>query len=162
MTRAEIVAGAREAIQHGSRSFRAASRLFDPLTRERAWLLYCWCRYCDDVSDGQIFGRGQGEAGDVAGLIADTRRAAAGEMLPQLPFQALTQLMRERPLPQRLLDDHLEGFALDARGWRPESEADLIRYCYHVAGAVGCMMAVVMGVEPDDAETLERASSTLR
>src|SRR3712207_7511237 len=31
-------------------------------------------------------------------------------------------------------------------------------YCYHVAGAVGCMMAIVMGVPPDDEETLLRAS----
>ena len=30
-------------------------------------------------------------------------------------------------------------------------------YCYHVAGAVGCMMAVVMGVSPDDEATLDRA-----
>ena len=33
MTRAELVAGSFAAIQNGSKSFRAASRLFDPLTR---------------------------------------------------------------------------------------------------------------------------------
>ena len=38
------------------------------------------------------------------------------------------------------------------------AEDDLLRYCYHVAGAVGCMMAVVMGVAPDDEETLRRAA----
>ncbi|MGB5724605.1 MAG: squalene/phytoene synthase family protein, partial [Parasphingorhabdus sp.] len=48
-------------------------------------------------------------------------------------------------------------FALDARGWRPESENDLFQYCYHVAGAVGCMMAIVMGVSPRDQEVLDRA-----
>lgn len=32
-----------------------------------------------------------------------------------------------------------------------------MRYCYHVAGVVGCMMAVVMGVSPDDNATLDRA-----
>ena len=47
MTREDIVAGAYEAIQNGSKSFRAASRLFDRTTRERAWLLYSWCRHCD-------------------------------------------------------------------------------------------------------------------
>jgi phytoene synthase len=39
--------------------------------------------------------------------------------------------------------------------WR--SEGDLYRYCYHVAGAVGVMMAIVMGVELDDDDTLDRA-----
>lgn len=158
MTRDEIVAGARDAIQQGSKSFRAASRLFDPLTRERAWLLYCWCRHCDDVSDGQEYGRGQGGRGDVAALVDKTRRAAAGEDVPELPFRALAQLMSERPIPQRLLEDHLRGFTLDDEGWQPRTEADLIQYCYHVAGAVGCMMAIVMGVAADDEETLARAS----
>jgi phytoene synthase len=60
MTRDEIVAGARQSIERGSKSFRAASRLFDPVTRERAWLLYCWCRHCDDLCDGQTLGFGAG------------------------------------------------------------------------------------------------------
>ena len=66
MRRDELVAGAFDAIQHGSKSFRAASRLFDRETRERAWLLYCWCRHCDDVCDGQVFGMGRMERGDVS------------------------------------------------------------------------------------------------
>ena len=33
----------------------------------------------------------------------------------------------------------------------------MLRYCYHVAGAVGVMMAAVMGVPADDEDTLARA-----
>ncbi|HEX8192863.1 MAG TPA: phytoene/squalene synthase family protein [Allosphingosinicella sp.] len=157
MTRDDLVAGAYEAIAKGSKSFRMASRLFDRTTRERAWLLYCWCRHCDDVCDGQTLGHRTGEAptGDVE---AQTRRAAAGETVGELPFDALAALLGECPIPERYLLDHLQGFALDNQGWRPSDEADLLRYCYHVAGAVGCMMAIVMGVDPDDEETLRRAS----
>ena len=157
MTRDELVAGAYEAIAQGSKSFRMASRLFDRTTRERAWLLYCWCRHCDDVCDGQTLGHrtGAAPAGDVE---ASTRRAVAGETTGELPFDALAALLKECPIPERYLLDHLEGFALDTQGWRPADEADLLRYCYHVAGAVGCMMAIVMGVDPEDEETLSRAS----
>jgi phytoene synthase len=158
MTRDEIIAAARESIERGSKSFRAASRLFDRETRERAWLLYCWCRHCDDVSDGQIFGFSGGETGSVAQLKADTRRAIAGEEVEELPFKALRQLLLECPIPERLLNDHLRGFELDEAGWQPKSDEDLSRYCYHVAGAVGCMMAIVMGVPADDEATLERAA----
>lgn len=158
MTREEIVAGARDAIQAGSKSFRAASRLFDRITRERAWLLYAWCRHCDDVCDGQVSGFGRGKGGDVAMLRIKTHRAASGAEVDELPFQALGQLLRERPIPGRFLDDHLKGFELDRHGWQPADEAELIRYCYHVAGAVGCMMAIVMGVSADDEETLGRAA----
>ncbi len=158
MTREEIVDGAREVIHQGSKSFRAASRLFDPLTRERAWLLYSWCRYCDDVADGQTFGFGRGIRGNVGVLRGKTRRAAAGEELPELPFRALTQVLSECPIPMRFIEDHLRGFSLDEAGWQPQSTEELNRYCYYVAGTVGCMMAVVMGVPVDDEDTLERAA----
>ena len=44
-----------------SKSFAAASRLFDPVTRERVWLLYAWCRRCDDLTDAQEGGGTLGE-----------------------------------------------------------------------------------------------------
>lgn len=156
-SRDEIVSAARDVIQDGSKSFRMASRLFDRTTRERAWLLYCWCRHCDDVSDGQTLGRGNGPRGRVADLTGKTNRALLGEA-DELPFEALAQLRRECPLPDRLVDAHLEGFRLDEAGWRPANEEQLIQYCFHVAGAVGCMMAIVMGVRPDDQATLDRAA----
>lgn len=158
MSRDEIVAGARESIQRGSKSFRAASRLFDPATRERAWLLYCWCRHCDDVADGQVYGFGSGIRGNVSVLRGKTRLALAGRPTDELPFRALAQLASECELPDSFIEDHLVGFALDEAGWRPETEEDLARYCYHVAGSVGCMMAIVMGVPANDTETLERAA----
>ncbi|QDP18711.1 phytoene/squalene synthase family protein [Sphingomonas xanthus] len=158
MNRAAIVAGAKEAIQRGSKSFRAASSLFDERTRERAWLLYCWCRYCDDVADGQHFGFGSGERGSVVLLRSRSRLAAEGQPGDGIAFQSLAQLTSECPLPTRLIEDHLEGFTLDEQEWRPRTEADLARYCYHVAGSVGCMMAIIMGVNDQDSETLDRAA----
>jgi len=158
MTREEIVAGARHAIRNGSKSFRAASRLFDPATREKAWLLYCWCRHCDDVCDGQIYGFAGGIRGNVSILRGRTRQAIAGKDPPELPFRALGLLLSECHIPQSFLEDHIEGFALDEIGWQPRTEEDLARYCYHVAGTVGCMMAIIMGVPADDEVTLERAA----
>lgn len=158
MTREEIVAAARESIEKGSKSFRAASRLFDPRTRDRACLLYCWCRHCDDVADGQLYGFGSTVRGNVSVLRGMTRRVIAGEEVEELPFRALAQLLCECPIPGRFLEDHLAGFALDEVGWQPNSAEDLILYCYHVAGAVGCMMAILMGIPPEDQETLSRAA----
>jgi phytoene synthase len=158
MTREEVVAGAFQAIQRGSKSFRASSRLFNRETRELSWLLYCWCRHCDDECDGQVMGQGSAQRGSVVALREKTGRVVRGEEVGELPFDALRQLLQERVIPPRLLHDHLQGFELDEAGWTPRTQQDLIRYCYHVAGSVGCMMAIVMGVPADDAETLERAS----
>ena len=54
--RAALVGHAHQAIKLGSQSFSAASQLFDTKTRERAWLLYAWCRRCDDIADNQVMG----------------------------------------------------------------------------------------------------------
>lgn len=160
-SRAAIVATARESIARGSKSFAAASLLFDRKTRERAWLLYAWCRRCDDLADGQEFGHDLSVVPDPAARLAQiramTEAALAGEMVGDPAFDALRVVAAETRLPHRLAYDLIEGFRLDLEDWRPRSEADLYRYCYHVAGAVGCMMAIAMGVSPDDEDTLDRA-----
>ncbi|MBV1690813.1 phytoene/squalene synthase family protein [Novosphingobium sp. G106] len=161
MDREALLLHARQSIARGSKSFAAASRLFDRQTRERVWLLYAWCRACDDLADAQDHG---GELGDQSGAderLATIRRltdaAFAGEPTGSPAFDALGLLARETGINRAMADDVIAGFALDAEGWRPESEADMLRYCYHVAGAVGVMMAAVMGVAPHDEDTLARA-----
>ncbi len=156
--RAALVEAAGETIAKGSQSFAAASRLFDPPTRARAWLLYAWCRAADDMTDGQELGHKGTDAPAAQGELERLTAAAldSDAALP-VPFAALREVARETRMPRRFIADHLAGFALDAEGWRPQSEDHLLRYCYHVAGVVGCMMAVVMGVDPREEDTLDRA-----
>ena len=160
-TRDAIVATAQEAIARGSRSFAAASRLFDRANRERAWLLYAWCRACDDIADGQDHGYGMTGVSDgparLAEISAKTEAALAGAVTGDPAFDALRLFAAEVKLPTALPRDLIAGFALDAEDWRPQTEQDLYLYCYHVAGVVGCMMALAMGVSRDDDATLDRA-----
>ena len=160
-SRDAIVATAQESIARGSKSFAAASRLFAPKTRERAWLLYAWCRACDDIADGQDHGHDMTGVSDgparLAEISALTEAALAGIVVGDPAFDALRIFAAETALPPALARDLIAGFALDAKGWRPQTEQDLYRYCYHVAGAVGCMMALAMGVPADDDATLDRA-----
>lgn len=159
--RTALVTHARESIARGSKSFAMASKLFDPVTRERAWLLYAWCRKCDDIADGQDHGGAMGSVADaqarLSGMRVLTGKALRGEATGDPAFDGLGVVVRECGIPHVYIHDLIEGFALDARDWRPRSEADMLRYCYHVAGTVGCMMAVLMGVDPDDQATLDRA-----
>lgn len=159
-TRDAIVATAQESIARGSKSFSAASRLFGRRVRERAWLLYAWCRACDDIADGQDHGHGM-SPGDGPARLAEieekTALAMSGEVVGDPAFDALRLFAFETLLPPEWPRDLIAGFALDAQGWRPRSEDDLYRYCYHVAGVVGCMMALAMGVDAHDDATLDRA-----
>ena len=157
-----LVEHARLSIKRGSQSFSAAARLFDKQTRERAWLLYAWCRQCDDIADNQVMGGELGEQSDLDARLALIRKltakAFAGEPTGDPAFDALGVVAKECGLTTQMAEDVIAGFALDAEDWRPRTQGDMMRYCYHVAGAVGVMMAVVMGVDPKDTDTLDRAN----
>lgn len=149
---------AEDTIAEGSKSFAAAARLFRPAMRRDVMLLYTWCRHCDDITDGQQLGRGNLDTAGpeiVERLKADSLAACAGQPRDTAPFRALAEVAGRHGLPVDVVADHLAGFERDVEGWRPETIDDLLEYCYFVAGAVGILMARIMGVR-DDA-TLARA-----
>lgn len=160
--RQALVAHARDSIARGSKSFAMASKLFDAETRERVWLLYAWCRACDDLADGQDHGHALSQVADPAATLRRiydlTAKGFAGQPTGDAAFDALGVLAAETGVTLAMANQVIEGFALDAADWQPRTEADLLRYCWHVAGAVGVMMAMVMGVDPSDDDTLERAA----
>lgn len=148
------------AIRAGSKSFALAARLFPTPTRALVWDLYAWCRHCDDAVDGQTLGHGHdphvNRLAALAELRDGTAAALAGRAGDTGPFAALQRVVLTCHLPPAFVRDHLDGFAMDAAGRGYATLDDTLDYCYHVAGAVGLMMAWVMGVR--DTPTLCRAS----
>lgn len=157
----EIVKYSRERIEKGSKSFAAAARIFDSDTRAHAYMLYAWCRHCDDAIDGQELGFAADNktAGSPQERLAELRektlRAVHGEW-DEMVFGALHRVVAERGIPELYLLDHLEGFAMDVAEREYHTLDDTLAYCYHVAGVVGVMMAMIMGVR--EPATLDRAS----
>ncbi len=161
MTADAVLAASKASITKGSKSFRSASRLFDPAVREDAWLLYAWCRACDDEIDGQDHGFGHEELSvdeqkrRLARLYDMTRRAMTGEPMPDPTFAAFQRVAVRHRLPERWALDMIDGFAMDVEHRDYRTLDDVMAYCWHVAGVVGVMMARVMGVT--DPEVLRRA-----
>jgi phytoene synthase len=151
----------REAIQKGSKSFAAAAALFDAETRADAEMLYAWCRHCDDVIDGQTLGHGMSPVEDaparLAALYAQTRAVLVGEPPADPQFAAFQTVAQRRQIPERYALDMIDGFAMDVEGRRYQTLDELLDYCWGVAGVVGTMMALVMGVRPDQLSILRRA-----
>nr|WP_314545883.1 15-cis-phytoene synthase CrtB [uncultured Massilia sp.] len=161
MSDAALMQHATETIAVGSKSFAAAARLFDPATRRSVLMLYAWCRHCDDVVDGQELGFNAAPslthdpARELAVLEEMTRRAYAGERMSDPAFAAFQEVALQHAIAQRFAFDHLAGFGMDVGAARYETIDDTLRYCYHVAGVVGLMMASIMGAR--DAAVLDRA-----
>jgi phytoene synthase len=159
---ARVTAHCQAMIEAGSKSFAWAARLFDPDTRRDAYLLYAWCRYCDDQIDAEHLGyrvTALDDAERAARLLAlerQTQAALAGQPGDEPVFQALHSVVTRRGIPERYPLELLTGFAMDVRRQRCERLDDLLLYCYHVAGVVGLMMAHVMGTR--DPRALQRAA----
>ncbi|MFN3790689.1 15-cis-phytoene synthase CrtB [Massilia sp.] len=157
----ELMDHATRTIEVGSKSFAAAARLFDPGTRRSVLMLYAWCRHCDDVVDGQELGfklpggAPRDAAAKLAVLEDQTRRAYAGEPMRDPAFAAFQEVALRHRIDPRFALDHLAGFAMDVQQTHYESIEDTLRYCYHVAGVVGLMMASIMGAH--DPRVLDRA-----
>jgi phytoene synthase len=163
-----VVAVSRDMIRKGSRSFAAAAMLFDPATRASAYLLYAWCRHCDDEIDGQDLGHapapGAAQADQSpaarAARLEDLRRqtlsALAGEPQSHEVFIAFQRVAREHRIPARHALELLAGFEMDVNERRYGTLDETLLYCYRVAGVVGVMMACVMGVR--DRAVLLRAA----
>lgn len=158
---------ARQTIAEGSKSFALASLLFRPHMKRHAHLLYAWCRYCDDVIDGQNLGFAeQTETGaphipqrsDLNFLHRNTLSAFADEPVDAIQFEALKEVIHATNMPAEHPLDLLKGFEMDVDGRKYETLEDTLEYCYHVAGVVGVMMAIIMGIKPDDQDTLNRAA----
>ncbi len=158
----DVLANSEQMIAVGSKSFAAAARLFSPQTRADAVMLYAWCRHADDVVDGQELGHNTRLAHDenanerLARLTADTRAALEGKRSDDPVFEALRQVVQRNRIPHRHPLELLKGFEMDVGGRVYASEEDTLDYCYHVAGVVGVMMAMIMGVR--DEAVLDRAS----
>lgn len=141
---AEELAACRAALRTGSRSFHAASRVLPARVRLPASALYAFCRAADDAVD---------QGSDAAVAVAALRRrldrvyspAGRSSALP-LPERALAAVVRAHSIPRALPEALLEGFEWDAQGRGYETLDDVCDYASRVAGSVGAMMALVMGV----------------
>ena len=162
LDREALVEFARISIRRGSKSFASASRLLRREVRERVWMLYAWCRACDDLADAQDHGGVLGDQSGGEARLGEIRRlttmALAGRATGHAAFDCLGVVAGECGISAVHTSDVIAGFALDTSGWHPASEQDMLAYCYHVAGAVGVLMALVMGVDREDGDTLNRAS----
>jgi len=133
-----------ESIRRHSRSFSFASRLLPAGKRADVERLYAWCRWCDDGVDATASPQ---EAVAFVDLAArDIRRIAAGQSPLAGESRWLAELVDRHDLPIEAALALLEGMRSDltpAAGFR---EADLLRYCFRVAGAVGVLMCPILGL----------------
>ncbi len=135
------LAACRALLRAGSRSFHLASLLLPARARLPAQALYAFCRVADDLVD-----RDPDPAAGLARLHERLAAIYAGRPGPHPVDRAMADLAFGLALPRALPEALLEGFGWDLEGRRYPDLPDLRAYAARVAGAVGAMIAVLVGV----------------
>ena len=129
---------------HG-RSFHFASHFLKDRHAERAARLYAFCRYLDDTVD---LAESKSEAERTLDHIA---RELAGQAPATAATRDFLALMDEVGLAPSMPVGLISGLRSDLGVVAVKTEAELIRYAYHVAGIVGLMMCDVVDVKAPEA-----------
>lgn len=139
---------ARRILAAKSKSFALAGRVLGVAARDRAAVVYAFCRRADDAID--LAPRGQHEAA-IARLRAELDAVYGGRATGVPVLDAFAEVARACRIPRDYPAGLIAGLEMDALGTRYASLAELGAYCYRVAGTVGLMMCHVLGLRHDRA-----------
>ncbi len=136
----------RALLRAGSKSFSTAGRLLPRPVRDRATVLYAFCRVADDEVDDDP----RASVATIDGLRERLDRAYGGRPKEHPVDRALAGLLADTPVPRAIPHALLEGMEWDVAGRRYETLDDLRGYAHRVAGTVGEMMTLLMGTRGSD------------
>ncbi len=122
------------------RSFHWARRLLGSVHANRATRLYGFCRWIDDLADEAVSTDTAKEALNMAST--DIQR---GKSNSPILIDAL-RLIEECKIDPAIALELIQGVRSDLDPVRIETQTELLRYCYKVAGTVGLMMSAALDV----------------
>ncbi len=128
------------------KSFNWARRFLGRRMGTNAAMLYRFCRVLDDMADGDI------KNGPERLLVIHQDLCANGAVLASDKLLASFQpFITAHKLPLPVINALIEGLLDDQKPVRINDQAELLRYCYRVAGTVGLMMCNLLDCDDKDA-----------
>lgn len=132
---------AKVTLANKGRSFYWASHFLGAVHAERATRLYGFCRYIDDLAD-------EATSQEIARADLNLVKSAVMSGSSDNPIVAdAIFLMRECKIDPAIAVELINGVESDLDNVAVRDEAELLRYCYRVAGTVGLMMCSVLDVK---------------
>jgi 15-cis-phytoene synthase len=126
-----------------ARTFYLASQWLPPGRRRAIHATYAFCRIADDIAD-----HSSDPAAAAGALDAWERQLKAPTHPVAVAFAAARAQYGVPVAPAR---DLLTGVRMDLGPCRFATWDELSRYCYHVAGTVGLMVAPILGCRDEEA-----------
>jgi 15-cis-phytoene synthase len=122
------------------RSFYWARHMLGASHAARATRLYGFCRYIDDLADEAVSIEAARRALEII-----SSSIASGKS-DDLVIIDMIRLINECQIDPKIVQELIKGVTSDLDTVRIADEAELLRYCYRVAGTVGLMMCGALDV----------------
>ena len=135
-----------QVLAHHGKSFYWASKFLGAELADRAASLYLFCRFVDDLADGDLPDRQES--------LKDIRERLEGKNIAAgLEVEAFINLANDHNIPLSAAIELLDGMLSDQKPTALANEAELLRYCHAVAGTVGLMMCRVLNCDEPRADS---------
>lgn len=147
-----------EVARREARNFYYSFLLMPPARRRSMCALYAFLRHSDDIADDD--GTSTEKRAALDAWRFDLDRALDAHETPAWPgWPALADTVARRGIPRRHLVEVLDGVAMDIDPHPFATFADLYKYCYLVASAVGLSCLYIWGYRSENgrAEALAEA-----
>jgi 15-cis-phytoene synthase len=132
-----------------AKSFYLSTLLMPPAKRQAIWAIYVWCRRTDEIVDSetalQLDPQTLGEHLDA--WEDRLEKIFAGKAEDDFDVALVDTIEQFSNLDIQPFRDMIEGQRMDLYRSRYETFDELNLYCYRVAGTVGLMSTVIMGVD---------------
>jgi len=136
----------KQVLAQNGKSFYWASLFLGTKLADRVASLYQFCRFVDDLADGDLPNREES--------LADIRARLDGSNRPAGPeVEAFMHLAKENGIPLIAARELLDGMIKDQQPTGVIDEAELLRYCHAVAGTVGLMMCRLLKCDNQRADS---------
>ena len=132
----------KELFRRKSGTFSLAAKLFAPADRDAVAQLYYFCRRLDDLADDTALG----ETGQLETVIRELDPDAAPSHPIAIDFRRLAS---ERQLSLHAAQILAQALRDDCGARQIESETELLKFAFGVAGTVGLLMCPVLGVHDE-------------
>jgi 15-cis-phytoene synthase len=167
---AEAYRACTEIARTQARNFYYAFLALPRAKRDAICAVYAFMRHADDISDDESRTREQ-RRDALDSWLEDWHRAAAGGSTADPVFAALADARWRFQIPMELLDQLVQGTAMDLHSGNARDRAhtaspetllydtyatfeELRRYCYYVASVVGLVCIRIFGYSDPRAESL--------
>lgn len=146
----------RHVLRQASTNFALPFKTLPKRKRSAFEVIYAFMRLVDDASDDE---NSENRERRMAEWRQHLRSAYSGDLGGHAILPALAAVIAEFKLPQKLLEELIDGTAMDLTIRRYRTFEELYRYCYLVAGVVGLVSVRIFGLKTPGVDAQNRADA---